>query len=243
VVDVTTKKPSDVVGERVSELRARRGSMSARQLAKRCEALGAPGLTAAVIANIETGRRDKTTGTRRRDVTVDELLILAEALEVPPVSLLLPDGADALAVTPDIQMFAPDVLVWVSGEDEPPMAARLDQGTVQRWFEASAPLRLMREFRRAAALPIALAQSVVTIPDGERRERIIEALGELAQLINRMVESGVTPPPLSRDVVDQLGRYGLKYLDQVTVVADGSYSDDLVELLVRAGMLALVDET
>jgi hypothetical protein len=44
-------------------------------------------LTASVIANIETGRRDEQ-GRRRRDVTVDEVVALAAALEEPVASLL-----------------------------------------------------------------------------------------------------------------------------------------------------------
>jgi transcriptional regulator with XRE-family HTH domain len=82
-----TEKPSDVVARRVREVRKQRG-WTAERLAAECARVGAPHLTASVIANIESGRRDQQ-GRRRRDVTVDELLHLAGALDVD-LSHLLP---------------------------------------------------------------------------------------------------------------------------------------------------------
>jgi hypothetical protein len=58
--------------------------MSAQQLANRCAALGAAGLTRLVITNLETGRRAA--------VTVPELVALAAALETAPLLLLYPVG-------------------------------------------------------------------------------------------------------------------------------------------------------
>jgi transcriptional regulator with XRE-family HTH domain len=82
----TAETMSDVVANRVQQLRKRRG-WSARRLAEACAATGNPQLTENVIANIEAGRRDEH-GRRRRDVTVDELLAFARALDVS-VGLLL----------------------------------------------------------------------------------------------------------------------------------------------------------
>ena len=76
---------SDTVARRVKELRKRRG-WSARRLAAACAATGSPQLSESVIANIESGRRED--GRRRRDVTVDETIAFAKALEVPAVHLL-----------------------------------------------------------------------------------------------------------------------------------------------------------
>jgi transcriptional regulator with XRE-family HTH domain len=77
---------SDAVANRVQQLRKRRG-WSARRLAEACAATGNPQLTESVVANIECGRRDKQ-GRRRRDVSVDELVAFARALDVS-VGLLL----------------------------------------------------------------------------------------------------------------------------------------------------------
>lgn len=89
--------PSEVVAARVKEVRKKRGYRTAAGLAERCAEIGAPHLTAQMIANIENGRRDQITGRRRRDVTVDELLILAYALSVAPVHLLVPTDAEEVA--------------------------------------------------------------------------------------------------------------------------------------------------
>lgn len=53
-----------------------------RQLAERCAEIGAHNLTQQVLTNIETGHPGKD-GNRRRKVTVDELLDLARAFDVP----------------------------------------------------------------------------------------------------------------------------------------------------------------
>lgn len=86
---------SDLVAERVTCVRKSRG-MTAQDLAERCATteVGAPEITAQTISNIETGRRDKD-GRRRRAVTVDELMSLAVALQVPPADLLAPFGTYA----------------------------------------------------------------------------------------------------------------------------------------------------
>jgi transcriptional regulator with XRE-family HTH domain len=78
--------PSDTVARRVKHLRRRKG-WSARRLAEACAATGSPQLSESVIANIESGRRDEY-GRRRRDVTVDEAVGFARALDVPLIHLL-----------------------------------------------------------------------------------------------------------------------------------------------------------
>jgi transcriptional regulator with XRE-family HTH domain len=78
--------PSDTVARRVKELRKRRG-WSARRLAEACWTTDSPQISESVIANIETGRRDEH-GRRRRDVTIDELVAFARALDIPLIHLL-----------------------------------------------------------------------------------------------------------------------------------------------------------
>lgn len=79
---------SDVVAAHVMALRRAKGMNR--------EALGAQaGLSPAALTNLETGRRDKT-GRRRRHVTVDELVALSDALEVPWSVLMSPDATVTL---------------------------------------------------------------------------------------------------------------------------------------------------
>jgi transcriptional regulator with XRE-family HTH domain len=91
--------PSDIVARRVQELR-KELAWSAARLAQECARVGAPQLTASVIANIESGRRDQQ-GRRRRDVSVDELLAFAAALGTAPTRLL-----------PDLEPPWPDEDAW-----------------------------------------------------------------------------------------------------------------------------------
>ncbi len=74
---------TEIVAARVRELREARG-WSARALAERLRKLDGTRLDRAVLANLESGRR--------QSVSVDELLLLSIALDCAPVHLLLPFG-------------------------------------------------------------------------------------------------------------------------------------------------------
>ena len=115
--------PSDVVADRVVELR-RSAGLTRDQLAARVEALGSP-LSPAALANIETGRRDKD-GRRRREVSVEELLVLAAALDVTPAALVVDLDADEAEVAEQLRMFPVELLWWVTG-GFPPGRDRTDR--------------------------------------------------------------------------------------------------------------------
>jgi transcriptional regulator with XRE-family HTH domain len=105
--------PSDVVAARVREVRTRHGLTTA-QLAARCAALGAPGLTAQALYKLE-GQRDPAKR-RPRPVTVDELLVLALALDVAPVHLLVPTGYDEdYRITGAVSTRAASARAWIRG--------------------------------------------------------------------------------------------------------------------------------
>lgn len=110
--------PSSLVAARLKEARRRHG-WTAKQLAEQCAKAGATGLTAAVLANIESGRPDAD-GRRRRDITVDELLLLAYVLDVAPIYLLaLPNSGQerAAQIAPRRAVNDPDELLrWIRGD-------------------------------------------------------------------------------------------------------------------------------
>jgi hypothetical protein len=84
---------------------------AAADLAERCADLGMPELNRSVIANIESGRR--------RDVSVDELLVFARALDVAPVHLLVPIDAEAkdrYAITPSTPHPIGPAREWIRGK-------------------------------------------------------------------------------------------------------------------------------
>jgi transcriptional regulator with XRE-family HTH domain len=96
---------SDVIGDRIRDLRTRAG-MSRAELAEAAQAAGAPGtFTAAVVGFLESGRRSSN-GARTRHFLVDELLALAAALEVSPSELL--GGAAVLFAADDTAQACPN---------------------------------------------------------------------------------------------------------------------------------------
>jgi transcriptional regulator with XRE-family HTH domain len=105
-------------------------NLSANELSKRTAELGSE-VPRSVIANLETGRRDS--------ISVDELLILGAALDVPPLLLLTPVGrTKTMRVLPSVDSTPWFARGWIIG-------ARLVEyagASAQRW----------RESRRAVAL-------------------------------------------------------------------------------------------
>lgn len=85
-------QPSDVVGQRIKELRRRIG-WTAQQLADRLQQAGLEKVTAATISNMETGRR--INGRRQRHLTIEEVVALAYVFGVGPGELLVTPIFDA----------------------------------------------------------------------------------------------------------------------------------------------------
>lgn len=95
------------MGRRVSRYRGARG-MSAQALSDRCSQIGYR-IDRSVIAKLETGRR--------QGVTVAEVLVLAEALQVPFPLLMLPLGdADEVEILPGQVRPVTEALAWLSGD-------------------------------------------------------------------------------------------------------------------------------
>ncbi|WP_166459620.1 helix-turn-helix domain-containing protein [Amycolatopsis pithecellobii] len=86
--------------------------MSAQRLSDATAELGSP-IPRTVLSNFENGRRPT--------ISLAELLVIARALEVPPVLLLSPLGrTDKFEVLPGIRMDPWLALKWFAGEEEPP---------------------------------------------------------------------------------------------------------------------------
>ena len=139
---------SDLAGQRIREIRQRRG-WTARELADECAKVGASHITATVITNLETRRR------LTRQITLDELLVLAHVLQVPPLLLFVPlDDAEVLEVAPGVELGALDAAAWVADDDvllsqfvgeRHRVPTRNEDGAIRR--EAARPLTLVRELR------------------------------------------------------------------------------------------------
>lgn len=98
------------IGKRIAWWRKRRDDMSAQKLADRCAELGLPSLSRIVITKLENGRRE--------DVSTAELMILAQALGVPPVELLFPVGrGDVICeIAPGRGLSPWDAALWFTGQ-------------------------------------------------------------------------------------------------------------------------------
>lgn len=146
-----------------------------------------------MLVNIETGRPDKQTGKRRRDVTVDELLILALALDVPPTELVLPmdlvgEERTWLQVAPKFNISAWGALFWIAGESERFIPSDNDEGSVplerrRTWREAAQRVRMYWHWLNR----FDMAGNPEKYGDGGK-------FG-LADVLNLMLASGLNPPP------------------------------------------------
>jgi hypothetical protein len=93
-------------------IKCARGNRSAQWLADETERLGYP-VSRAAIANCESGRK--------KGLDIAELLVLAAALQIPPVTLLFPELPDGpVEVLPGIQTSSWDAAAWFSGEESSP---------------------------------------------------------------------------------------------------------------------------
>ena len=106
-----SETPSDVIAQRIRQLREARG-WSVAELATRCKDAGLPRLTSTVLYKLESQRQNRAP----RPVTVDELLILAFVLDIAPVHLIagLDDDAE-LPISPDWTISASGARQWIRG--------------------------------------------------------------------------------------------------------------------------------
>ena len=109
--------------------------MSTQDLSNRCGERGLP-IGRSVLANFESGRRPA--------ISVPELLVLADSLEVPPVALLCPvDDVERVEILPDKVRPVYEALAWVTGEtsssEDPARVGtyRAHAAAVERWQSSS----------------------------------------------------------------------------------------------------------
>jgi transcriptional regulator with XRE-family HTH domain len=137
VTQSADETPTKTVATRVRQYRTDRG-WSARVLAEKCQEAGLK-WERDVVANLESGRRTS--------VTLDELLILALVLNVPPILLVTPLGAkDEQQVAPDVWAKPWDVYRWFLGEIADPRGDEFATPEVKsNWSEAREPIRLYQK--------------------------------------------------------------------------------------------------
>ncbi|MER5776844.1 helix-turn-helix transcriptional regulator [Streptomyces sp. NPDC002039] len=186
--------------------------MSAQQLADRCAELGMP-IARSVLANFESGRRPT--------LSVAELLVIAQALRVPPVALIVPVGYEpTVEVLPGLQAHAFEAAQWITGESSGRTGAGwaiTDQDADD--FEGT-PYGMFQYREHAQTLATLLRYQQIADDDRKRAARVADSDTELRDALLRAAEStdsaleafverleeirsllredGLTPPPLPR---------------------------------------------
>lgn len=128
------------VAEQVRRLRSERG-MSAQQLSDATAQLGHP-VKRSIIADMESGRRTV--------LPVADWLVLAAALDVPPVALMFPADAESAEPRPGVICEPAAAHHWISGYVVDPA----DGVTVRAKYQAAR--------RDAAGLTLDVARRVLT---------------------------------------------------------------------------------
>ncbi|HYB48689.1 MAG TPA: helix-turn-helix transcriptional regulator [Streptosporangiaceae bacterium] len=213
---------SDLAGRRLEQVRRRR-EWTRKELADRCAAIGAPHITAAVITDLETRRRSS------RKITIDELLVLAYVLDVPPIFLFAPaDGTEKLQITPDVEKDAIESGAWIADDTTRPAGAMQTHSAVD-----VLRVNLVMHPRETSSLSLLryIAEVVEVIrwiderltkwrddPDWQERhpnegrsltDTLVRCGFRIAQLCAWLERLGHTPPELSPDVAATLKGVGV----------------------------------
>lgn len=166
--------------------------MSARRLADRCEELGMT-IPQAVLANLENGRRES--------ISVAELVILAQALDVPPTLLVAPVAtAEAIEVLPGHKADPMDVVEWFAG-DARFVQTRTGLSAKELHWTDEGPAGYVQLYRHHSLLVRSL-QAEITLGNyvpgeaGSVKEDVDAGPGELRLVRRAMRDEGLRVPEL-----------------------------------------------
>jgi transcriptional regulator with XRE-family HTH domain len=193
------RSPSTVAAERIRTTRDRRGLTQA-QLAAALTRLGHP-MHQSAIAKIEA---------RERKITLDDVLVLAVALDVPPGLLFVPVESDAdLALTPTMKIHPWYAWEWVRGLEPLPGRA------TPEWWDGSEPALLFENYIDAkktanmAALEVRAAEfEGDELAQRQAKRAYVAALQELHEVLLEMQRAGLSTTRLIapwREEFDRLG--------------------------------------
>lgn len=204
-------RPSAHFSNRMRHWRTERG-MSLQQLVIRLEELGWP-ISRTALGEIEAGKRH---------VKLDEFLAISAALNVAPPAMLLPtvDGPDVTAVTPEVTLPAFALIRWLAG-DMPLIDSSGSPIDHERWARSVTPLSLMRRQHELANTVTRLRReidrmsalehdddSIAAQQRHERHERLDAETREFARHLKFMLDAGMPPLPISREMFVALNAIG-----------------------------------
>ncbi|MGY5034335.1 helix-turn-helix domain-containing protein [Streptomyces sp. 900116325] len=177
---------SRTIAQEVRRHRQAQG-MSAQQLADACDRLGA-NLPRTVISNIENGRRG--------NVTVAEVSVLAEALQVAPTALVFPVGyADEVEHLPGRTVSPLEATDWWNGE---PASSEWALALLRKHRSLETQIRRLYKGIWEQAISDYRWQGEPGGPEaGAAREVADELTQELHELRDEIARRGLTLPPLT----------------------------------------------
>ena len=199
---MTSRRVSQVLAKQLVTWRDRRG-LSAEQLAGRIADLGGK-LNRVAITEIETGIRLR--------ISLDEALLLAAALNVPPPLLFFPfESGERVAVTPK-SVIHPDLAYqWLTGEGWLAATDRTATGS-REWSEAAfseaaLPLRLYRSLRKAqdaahrADNRVWAAENIVkdTKEVNRAKQVLADRVADVVHVMDDMRAAAMKPPNLPKE--------------------------------------------
>ncbi|MCU1614798.1 MAG: hypothetical protein JWO98_2338 [Frankiales bacterium] len=178
-----------------------------------------PSLDRSAIANIERGRRQR--------IGVDEWLVLAYVLGIPPVAMLVEFVGQPLAeIAPKVTVGTEQALRWLLGEMPPPVPGG-GVRDVAAWSSAGSPLFSWREVwdkidefnelheeltRASTHRPIddpALLEQIERVQQ-QQRERLTslqrKVLEEISERLAEMAKEGLTRPELGTHILADMDR-------------------------------------
>ncbi|AEW95199.1 MULTISPECIES: helix-turn-helix domain-containing protein [Streptomycetaceae] len=197
------------VAQAIREARKAAG-LTMGEVAQGCADRGLAEITEHSLKNLELGRKSS--------LTIADLVVLADVLNVPPVLLLFPLGtAPTVEALPGRTISTWDALAWFTGEaalDEP-AAEGTARDVLDRFRQhgdlvaaATTSYALARERRRMASTTLDRARRATLLQRAEGyEEHAFEDAQELRTYRERMRQRGLTPPALPDELafVDQPG--------------------------------------
>lgn len=189
---------SQTVAARIRVFRKRQ-NLTLNQLADTCAGLGAPQLSFSALANIERGATAESKR-KPRDVSLEELLIIARALGIAPALLMFPVGEqDEIQVLPGVAASPWDALQWFAGYN----VASGQPEFAETW---RVPLFLYRKhelLRDERILAITSFDGLEDIPEDVIQHGKAEAdrlWSEIKDVRADMRRHGLTPPAAEGDI-------------------------------------------
>ncbi|MBB5940438.1 helix-turn-helix domain-containing protein [Streptomyces zagrosensis] len=195
------------IAQRLRDSR-RAAGLTMAEVAQGCATRGMPELTEHSIKNLESGRKTS--------ISVADVVMLADVLGVPPVTLLFPLGSSAaVEVLPGRELSTWDAVAWFTGEtlldDAAPEGSPRDVLDSFRHHgdlvaAAMSSYALAQERRRVASTTLDRSRRTTLLQRAEGYEaHAFEDARELRTYRERMRQRGLTPPALPD---------GLAFIDQ-----------------------------